>query len=65
MVEAQYNQEGVQIGFNAEYLLDFLGAITASNSVRVKLKDSESAAEFCPSGNENQQYRYVLMPVRS
>lgn len=65
VVEAQYNQEGVQIGFNAEYLLDFLGAITASNSVRVKLKDSESAAEFCPSGNENQQYRYVLMPVRS
>ena len=64
VVEAQYNQEGVQVGFNAEYLLDFLGAVSASNSIRVQFKDAESAAEFCPSGNEGQQYRYVLMPVR-
>ncbi len=64
LVEAQYNQEGVQIGFNAEYLLDFLGAITASNSIRVQLKDGESAAEFCLSGNDSGQFRYVLMPVR-
>jgi DNA polymerase-3 subunit beta len=65
VVEAQYDQEGVQVGFNAEYLLDFLGAVTASNSIRVQLKDAESAAEFCPAGNEGQLYRYVLMPVRS
>lgn len=64
VVEAQYNQEGVQIGFNADYVLDFLGAVSASNSIRVQLKDGESAAEFCLSGNDSGQYRYVLMPVR-
>jgi hypothetical protein len=28
------------------------------------LKDGESAAEFRPSGDDPQHYRYVLMPVR-
>jgi DNA polymerase-3 subunit beta len=64
LVEAQYNQESVQIGFNAEYLLDFLGAVNASNSIQVQLKDGESAAEFRPSGNDSEQCRYVVMPMR-
>jgi DNA polymerase-3 subunit beta len=65
LVEAQYGQEDMQIGFNAEYVLDFLAAVGASRSIRVQLKDAESAAEFRPSGNDCEQYRYVLMPVRS
>ncbi len=63
--EAQYGQEDMQIGFNAEYVLDFLGAVGASTSIRMQLKDAESAAEFCPSGHDSRHYRYVLMPVRS
>jgi DNA polymerase III sliding clamp (beta) subunit (PCNA family) len=34
----------VQIGFNAEYLLEFLGAVVATTSIRMQLKDAESAA---------------------
>jgi DNA polymerase-3 subunit beta len=65
LVEAQYGQEDMQIGFNAEYVLDFLGAVGASDSIRMQLKDAESAAEFHPLGDDSQHYRYVLMPVRS
>jgi DNA polymerase III sliding clamp (beta) subunit (PCNA family) len=36
-VEARYDQEGLQIGFNAEYLLEFLGAVgTASTRMQVR-----------------------------
>jgi DNA polymerase-3 subunit beta len=65
LVEAQYDQEGVQVGFNADYLLDFLRAVGASSSIRMQLKDAESAAEFRLSGDDSQHYRYVVMPVRS
>jgi DNA polymerase III subunit beta len=64
LLEAPYAQEAIEIGFNAEYLLDFLGAVGGSDSVRVQLKDSGSAAEFRPTGNDSEEYRYVLMPLR-
>jgi DNA polymerase-3 subunit beta len=64
VVEAQYEHEGVQIGFNAEYLLEFLGAVGATTSIRVQVKDAESAAQFRPSGNNQVEYTYVLMPLR-
>jgi DNA polymerase-3 subunit beta len=65
LIEAQYGQDDMQIGFNAEYVLDFLRAAGGSNAIRIQLKDAESAAEFRPSGDDSQHYRYVLMPVRS
>jgi len=64
LVEASYGQEGLQIGFNAEYLLEFLGAIGTTTSIQMQVKDAESAVEFRPSGNDGEQYRYVLMPLR-
>ncbi|SRR5579883_1044739 len=63
-VETRYGQEALQIGFNAQYLLEFLNAIHEANSVRMQVKDAESAAEFQPSGNDGENYRYVLMPLR-
>jgi DNA polymerase-3 subunit beta len=65
LIEAQYGQDDMQIGFNAEYVLDFLRAAGGSSAIRIQLKDAESAAEFHPSGDDSQHYRYVLMPVRS
>jgi DNA polymerase-3 subunit beta len=65
LVEVQYGQEDFQIGFNAEYVLDFLTAVGASRAIRIQLKDAESAAEFRPAGDDSHGYRYVLMPVRS
>jgi DNA polymerase-3 subunit beta len=64
VVEARYGHEGVEICFNAEYLLEFLGAAGATTSICMQVKDGQSAAEFCPSGNESEQYQYVLMPMR-
>ena len=63
-VETRYGQEALQIGFNAQYLLEFLGAVGATTSIRMQVKDAESAVEFRPSGNDREEYRYVLMPLR-
>ncbi len=53
----------VQIGFNAQYLLDFLRAVSTEN-VQLELKDEQSAGQLRPSGETDYQYRYVVMPMR-
>lgn len=63
-IEAQYDQEAIHIGFNAQYLLDFLRAATGAASILMQVKDAESAAEFRRCGDDGQHYRYVLMPLR-
>lgn len=63
-IEGQYEHDAVNIGFNAQYLLDFLHAATGATSIRMQVKDAESAAEFRPCGEGNEHYRYVLMPLR-
>ena len=64
VVEARYGHEGVEIGFNAEYLLEILGAAGAATSIHMQVKDAQSAAEFQPSGNDQAEYTYLLMPLR-
>jgi DNA polymerase III subunit beta len=64
VIETGYAQDALQIGFNAEYLLDFLGAVGAASSIRVELNDAESAAQFRVAGDDSDGYRYVLMPLR-
>lgn len=54
----------MHIDFNAEYLLEFLRVVGAATSIRMQVKDAESAAEFRPSGDDAEHYRYVLMPLR-
>jgi DNA polymerase III subunit beta len=63
-IEAQYSQEAANIGFNAQYLLDFLRAATGATSIRMQVKDAESAAEFRPCRDDGGQDRYILMPLR-
>jgi len=63
-VETPYEQETLQIGFNAQYVLEFLAAVGAASCIRMRVKDAESAAEFRPAGNDGEHYRYVLMPLR-
>jgi DNA polymerase III subunit beta len=64
VIETGYSQDALEIGFNAEYVLDFLGAVGTANSIRVELKDAESAAQFRVAGDGSEGYRYVLMPLR-
>ncbi len=54
----------LEIGFNAQYLLDFLRAIP-QDQVAFELKDQKSAGEMRPAGESiADQYRYVVMPMR-
>lgn len=59
-----YDGPAVEIGFNAQYLLDFLRAVNGSD-VTLKFKDANSAGELRPVSDGGQQiYRYVVMPMR-
>lgn len=62
-VPATYEGPAVEIGFNAEYLLDFLRA-TSEEQVSFLFKDAHSAGELRPGGEKPDHYRYVIMPMR-
>jgi len=58
-----YDGAPVEIGFNAQYMLDFLRAV-AGDQVEFLFKDAHSAGELRPSGDKADTYRYVIMPMR-
>ena len=62
-LEVEYDKEDLQVGFNYQYLLDFLTTADEPD-VSFDFKDSESAAQLRtqPAGDYN--YRYVVMPMR-
>jgi len=63
-VPSEYQGPDLEIGFNAQYLLDFLRVIPQDH-VAFELKDQKSAGELRPSGDAiPDQYRYVVMPMR-
>jgi len=62
-LEADYNGEPLTIGFNAQYITDFLKAV-GSGDVRLELKDAQSAGQLRPAESEDYKYRYIVMPMR-
>jgi DNA polymerase-3 subunit beta len=62
-IETNYNGDSVTIGFNAQYLLDFLKA-TGSGEVRMEFKDAQSAGQLRPGEGDEYKYRYIVMPMR-
>jgi DNA polymerase-3 subunit beta len=58
-----YSGPPMQICFNAQYVLDFLSAIT-TDTVALELKDEVSQAVMVPIGAEGYEYTYVIMPMR-
>ena len=60
-VPADYAAQGIEIGFNARYLLDILGQIDG-DMVEVHLADA--AAPTLLRENDNAPALYVLMPMR-
>ena len=60
---AEYSGEQVDIGFNAQYLLDFLAA-AGTDAISLELKDHESQGLFRPHGESATDYRYIVMPMR-
>ncbi len=63
----EYDGEGVEICFNAQYVLDFLGAVD-SDTVQLEFKDEMSQAVMKPVGagddDSGCDYTYVIMPMR-
>jgi DNA polymerase-3 subunit beta len=62
-IETDYNGEPLTIGFNAQYITDFLKAAGAGD-VRLELKDAQSAGQLRPAEGEDYKYRYIVMPMR-
>jgi DNA polymerase-3 subunit beta len=58
-----YTGASMQICFNAQYVLDFLAAVT-TDVVSLDLKDEVSQAVMKPVGAEGYDYTYVIMPMR-
>jgi DNA polymerase-3 subunit beta len=59
----EYSGAAMQICFNAQYVLDFLSAVT-TDVVAMDLKDEVSQAVMKPVGAEGYDYTYVIMPMR-
>lgn len=63
-IAAEYGGPLLEIGFNAQYLLEFLRVVT-DETVEFKFRDGQSAGEMRPASTvEGDGYRYVIMPMR-
>jgi DNA polymerase III subunit beta len=59
----EYKGPSLQIGFNGQYVLQFLDVVD-TDKVALELKDEVSQAVMKPVGQEGFDYTYVLMPMR-
>lgn len=59
----EYKGQDLEIGFNAQYLLDFLTAV-GSEKVVFEVKDENSAVLLKPEAEEAITNIYVLMPMK-
>ena len=59
----EYKGQDIEVGFNAQYLLDFLTAV-GSEKVVFELKDENSAVLMRPDPEEGLTNIYVLMPMK-
>lgn len=62
-IPIEYQSSDVQIGFNPQYLLEFLN-VCGSESVVVDVRDSETQGLFSPADGADLEYRYVVMPMK-
>jgi DNA polymerase-3 subunit beta len=63
VMDVSFTAGTIQIGFNCQYLLDFL-AVTSDPSVSLDFKDDQSAGQLRPATEEDYHYRYIVMPMR-
>ncbi len=62
-LSVQYQGTAIEIGFNAQYLLDFLLSV-GTEEVTFEIKDENSAVLLRPEGEEGLKNIYVLMPMK-
>jgi DNA polymerase-3 subunit beta len=64
-IETPYNYDPIIMGFNAEYIEEFLRAIGTTGEVRLEFKDAQSAGQLRPEDPDSPfKYRYIIMPMR-
>ncbi len=65
VIETPYHFDPILVGFNSQYLLDFLKAVGGAGEVRLEFKDSQSAGQMRPEdAQDDTRYRYIIMPMR-
>jgi DNA polymerase-3 subunit beta len=62
-LEVNYEGENLEIGFNSQYLLDFL-SVVKTDSVKFELKDENSAVLMRPEAEQEMKFICVLMPMK-
>ncbi len=62
-IQTDYNGEEVDIGFNAQYLQEFLNVV-GDGAVAFEFKDGNSQAQLRPAEGGDYEYKYVVMPMR-
>jgi DNA polymerase III subunit beta len=62
-VATEYAGEETEVGFNAQYLSEFLN-IVSDGQVAFEFKDGNSQAQLRPVNDPDYDYRYVVMPMR-
>lgn len=64
-ISVDYSGSEVEIGFNANYVLDFLGVV-GSDETLIEMSDPDEPALFRPAarGEGEPAYRFVVMPLR-
>jgi DNA polymerase-3 subunit beta len=62
-IPVSYAAAPFTIGFNWQYLLDFLAAC-GPGKISLEFKDEQSAGQLRPAEEDNLKYRYVVMPMR-
>ncbi|HSH44984.1 MAG TPA: DNA polymerase III subunit beta, partial [Longimicrobiales bacterium] len=62
-LEVEYNGEPLDIGFNANYLLEVLRYMP-TDEVKLSFKAPERAATVEPAGEEGAEYLCLIMPLR-
>jgi DNA polymerase III subunit beta len=62
-IQAEYGGEETDIGFNAQYLQDFLNVV-GEGKVSFEFRDGSSQAQLRPAESSEYDYKYVVMPMR-
>jgi DNA polymerase III subunit beta len=62
-IEVAYNGDPLTIGFNAQYLVEFIKA-SGAGEIKLEFKDPQSAGQMRPADSEDYKYRYIVMPMR-
>lgn len=62
-IQSDYNGDETDIGFNAQYLQDFLNVI-GEGPVAFEFKDGNSQAQLRPAEGGDYDYKYIVMPMR-